>query len=68
VLPRITLLPGSVPPAGGTTVMIYEIYQLGIIEGDLGKAAAQSVILFVLVIGVTLFQFRTTGQRVSYGA
>lgn len=55
-------------PAGGTTVMIYEIYQLGIIEGDLGKAAAQSVILFVLVIGVTLFQFRTTGQRVSYGA
>ena len=48
--------------------MIYEIYQLGIIEGDLGKAAAQSVILFVLVIGVTLFQFRTTGQRVSYGA
>lgn len=55
-------------PAGGTTTMIYEIYETGIVEGDLGRAAAQSIVLFVMVIGVTIYQFRTTGRRVSYGA
>lgn len=55
-------------PAGGTTVMIYQIYQRGIIEGDLGRAAAQSVVLFGLVIALTIFQFSTTGRRVTYGA
>lgn len=55
-------------PDGATSVMIYEIYQLGIINGDLGKSAAQSLILFSLVIGITYLQFRTTGRRVSYGA
>ena len=55
-------------PAGATTTMIYEIYEKGIIEGDLGRAAAQSIVLFVMVIGVTIYQFRTTGRRVNYGA
>ncbi len=55
-------------PAGATKVMIYEIYQLGILQYDLGKAAAQSIMLFLLVIGLTVLQFRTTGQRVTYGA
>lgn len=55
-------------PAGATKVMIYEIYELGIIESDLGKSAAQSIVLFLLVIGLTVLQFRTTGKRVSYGA
>ncbi len=55
-------------PAGATKVMIYEIYELGILEYDLGKAAAQSIVLFLLVIGLTVLQFRTTGQRVTYGA
>jgi len=48
--------------------MIYRIYQLGILRYDLGKAAAQSIVLFLLVIGLTVLQFRTTGQRVTYGA
>jgi len=55
-------------PAGATEVMIYRIYQLGILRYDLGKAAAQSIVLFLLVIGLTVLQFRTTGQRVTYGA
>lgn len=55
-------------PAGATSVMIYEIYQVGIQQVDLGKAAAQSVVLFGLVAGITYLQFRTSGQRVSYGA
>jgi sn-glycerol 3-phosphate transport system permease protein len=55
-------------PAGATSVMIYEIYKVGIQNVDLGKAAAQSVVLFGLVIGITYLQFRTSGQRVTYGA
>jgi len=55
-------------PVGATSVSIYEIVQLGIRQKDLGRAAAQSLVLFVLVIGVTWFQFRTSGRRVTYGA
>ena len=55
-------------PAGATKVMIYEIYQRGIQQHDLGKAAAQSIVLFMLVIGLTVFQFRTSGRQVTYGA
>lgn len=55
-------------PAGASTVMIYEVYTLGIIEQDLGRAAAQSIVLFLMVIGITVFQFRTTGRQVNYGA
>jgi sn-glycerol 3-phosphate transport system permease protein len=55
-------------PAGSTSTMIYEIYTIGIAQFDLGKAAAQSIVLFMIVIGITLIQFRTTGTRVTYGA
>lgn len=55
-------------PAGATNVVIYDIYQTGIVRGDLGKAAAQSIVLFVLVIGITVLQFRTSGRQVNYGA
>lgn len=55
-------------PVGATSVSIYEIVQLGIRQKDLGRAAAQSLVLFVLVIGVTWFQFRTSGRKVTYGA
>lgn len=55
-------------PAGATSVSIYEIVELGIRHKDLGRAAAQSIVLFLMVIGVTIFQFRTTGRRVTYGA
>lgn len=54
-------------PAGRTSVAIYEIIRVGVNNGDLGRGAAQSVLLFVAVIAVTLWQFRTSGSRVSYG-
>ena len=54
-------------PAGKTSVAIYEIIRVGVNNGDLGRGAAQSVLLFAAVIGVTLWQFRTSGERVSYG-
>jgi sn-glycerol 3-phosphate transport system permease protein len=56
-------------PNGATSVAIYEIIRVGIrADRDLGRAAAQSIILFILVIGVTLLQFRTSGRRVTYNA
>ncbi len=63
----IDLLTGG-GPLNSTTTMMYNIYEVGIVNNDLGKAAAQSIVLFVMVIGLTIFQFRTAGQRVTYGA
>lgn len=54
-------------PAGKTSVAIYEIIRIGVNNGDLGRGAAQSVLLFVAVIAITMWQFRTSGERVSYG-
>ncbi len=54
-------------PAGATSVSIYEIIRIGVDNGDLGRGAAQSVLLFIAVIGVTVWQFKTSGRRVSYG-
>jgi len=55
-------------PVNATTTMMYNIYEVGIVNNDLGKGAAQSILLFVMVIGLTVLQFRTTGERVTYGA
>jgi sn-glycerol 3-phosphate transport system permease protein len=53
-------------PAGATTVMIYGVYDT--FNSDyLGRAAAQSIILFILVVAITFMQFRTTGRNVTYG-
>lgn len=55
-------------PIGATNVSIYDIIQVGIRSRDLGRAASQSIVLFILVIILTVFQFRTTGNKVTYGA
>ncbi|MBI5667294.1 MAG: sugar ABC transporter permease [Chloroflexi bacterium] len=55
-------------PLESTTTLMYRIYQVGIQNNDLGKAAAQSIVLFIMVIGLTILQFRSTGRRVTYGA
>lgn len=55
-------------PLGSTTTLMYRIYNVGFTNNDLGKAAAQSIVLFIMVIGFTLLQFRTTARNVTYGA
>ena len=55
-------------PSNATTTMMYDVYELGIVNRDLGKAAAQSLVLFLIVIGVTLIQFRASRDTVTYGA
>lgn len=54
-------------PAGATTVAMYEIYEIAIPGRDLGRGAAQSLILFIGVVALTIWQFRSTGRKVSYG-
>jgi sn-glycerol 3-phosphate transport system permease protein len=60
------LTPGG-GPLQSTTTMMYNVVQLGIDNNDLGKAAARSIILFVMVIGFTIIQFRSGGRRAGAG-
>lgn len=55
-------------PAGATSVAIYEIIRVGVDNGDLGRGAAQSVVLFLAVIGLTAWQFRQSEGRINYGS
>ena len=55
-------------PANSTTVLIYNLYQDLQINHNTGMAATQSVMLFLLVAGLTIIQFRTTERRVTYNA
>lgn len=61
------LTPGG-GPLQSTTTMMYQVIQLGVKNNDLGKAAAQSIVLFLMVIGMTAVLFRTGGRQVTYGA
>ena len=56
-----TLTKGA--PAGATSVAIYEVYKTGIELKFLGRAAAQALILFAMVIVVTIWQFRVAARR-----
>ncbi|MBW7915237.1 MAG: sugar ABC transporter permease [Trueperaceae bacterium] len=63
--------PVGSPPfdqAGVTTTFIYKVYQDGFGgAANLGFAAAESVVLLLLVGFITILQFRFGGRRVYYG-
>jgi sn-glycerol 3-phosphate transport system permease protein len=53
---------------GVTTTLIYKIFQDGFSgTGNLGVAAAQSIVLLFIVAGIALLQFRFGSRRVYYG-
>ena len=54
-------------PAKATETLVYKVYNDGFVNLNLGSSAAQSVILMVIVIGLTAFQFRFVEKRVHYG-
>ena len=54
-------------PARATNILIYNLYRDAFQHNKWGLASAQSVILFIMVVGFTLLQFRTTGRKVHYG-
>jgi sn-glycerol 3-phosphate transport system permease protein len=53
-------------PARATETLVYRVYFDGRLGGDLGGSAAQSVILMIIVIGLTAIQFRYVERRVTY--
>lgn len=54
-------------PANATTIMVYKVFKDGFVGLDLGGSAAQSVILMLVVITLTVLQFRYVERRVEYG-
>ena len=53
-------------PANATETLVYKVYEDGLLGGNLGGSAAQSVILMAIVIGLTAIQFRFIERRVHY--
>jgi len=53
-------------PARATETLVYKVYRDGFVGLDLGSSAAQSVVLMLIVIGLTVIQFRYVERRVQY--
>lgn len=54
-------------PANNPITLVYKVYLDGFRGNDLGSSSAQSVILMVIVLALTLIQFRFIERRVHYG-
>ncbi len=53
-------------PAKSTEILVYKVFNDGFIGLDLGGSAAQSVILMIIVIVITVIQFRFIEKKVEY--
>jgi sn-glycerol 3-phosphate transport system permease protein len=53
-------------PGGATNILVYKVYQDGFIGLNLGSSAAQSVVLMILIVTITVLQFRFVERKVQY--
>lgn len=53
-------------PGQDTMILVYKVYNDGFKNNDLGSSAAQSVVLMVIVIALTVVQFRYVEKKVNY--
>jgi sn-glycerol 3-phosphate transport system permease protein len=53
-------------PAQATQVLVYKVYHDGVKAADLGGSSAQSVVLMLIVIALTVVQFRYIERKVQY--
>ena len=53
-------------PGQSTSILVYKVYQDGFKALDLGGSAAQSVILMIIVVALTVVQFRYVEKKVNY--
>ena len=53
-------------PAQSTQILVYKVYFDGVKAADLGGSAAQSVVLMIIVISLTVVQFRFVEKKVQY--
>lgn len=53
-------------PGKDTAILVYKVYYDGFKALDLGGSAAQSVVLMVIVIALTVVQFKFVEKKVNY--
>ncbi|NUU04376.1 sn-glycerol-3-phosphate ABC transporter permease UgpA [Herbaspirillum robiniae] len=53
-------------PGKDTEILVYKVFSDGFKGGDLGSAAAQSVVLMAVVILLTVVQFKYVEKKVQY--
>lgn len=53
-------------PGKATSILVYKVYYDGFKAMDMGGSAAQSVILMVIVVTLTVIQFKFVERRVQY--
>jgi sn-glycerol 3-phosphate transport system permease protein len=53
-------------PGKDTAILVYKVYFDGFKALDLGGSAAQSVVLMVIVVALTVVQFRFIEKKVNY--
>jgi sn-glycerol 3-phosphate transport system permease protein len=53
-------------PGKETAILVYKVYYDGFKAMDLGGSAAQSVVLMVIVVALTVIQFRYVEKKVQY--
>jgi len=53
-------------PGKDTAILVYKVYFDGFKAMDLGASASQSVVLMVIVVALTIVQFRYVERRVNY--
>ena len=53
-------------PGSATNTLVYKVYTDGFLGADLGSSSAQSVILMIFVLALTVFQFRFIERKVHY--
>jgi sn-glycerol 3-phosphate transport system permease protein len=53
-------------PGDKPRTLVYQVFLDGFRGGDLGGSSAQSVILMVVVLALTVLQFRFIERRVHY--
>ena len=53
-------------PGRETSILVYKVYYDGFKAMDLGGSAAQSVVLMVIVVALTVIQFRFVEKKVNY--
>jgi len=53
-------------PAKATEILVYKVYADGFKGLDLGGSAAQSVVLMIIVVALTVVQFRYVERKVQY--
>lgn len=53
-------------PGSSTSILVYKVYNAGFKGLDIGSSAAQSVILMMIVVLLTVIQFRYVDRKVNY--